>query len=115
MDVTELEARPANMACHNLLRRNKLPPGTTQLLGHGLNFCVKPASTNDMIINTFRRLSKDIRRMYALRNEKESGDYIPAIYIKSKYVFDPASEEIEDAMSKFKADVKKKIVELQRR
>ena len=115
MDVTEFEARPTNMACHNLLRRNKLPPGTTQLLGHGLIFCVKPASTNDMITNTFRRLSKDVRRMYALREEKEGGDYIPAIYIKSKYVFDPASEEIEDAMSKFKADVKKKIVELQRR
>ena len=54
----EFLARPANMACHNLLRHNQMPPGTLQLLGHGLNSCVKPASTNDMIRHTFNRLEK---------------------------------------------------------
>ena len=96
------------MTCHNLLKRTKPSLGTTQLLGHGLNFCAKSASTNEMITNTFRRLAKDVRRIYALREEKEGGYYIPAIYIKSKYVFDPASEDIEDAMSNFKAARKRK-------
>ena len=60
MDVMEFLTRPANMACHNLLRHNEMPAGTPQLLGHGLNFYVKPASTNDMILHTFNCLKKKI-------------------------------------------------------
>ena len=115
LDAVEFQARPSNMTCHNLLRHRKLPPGTTQLLGHGLNFCVKPASTNDMITRTFKRLTKDIRRMYALREEIDGGDYIPTIYIKSKWYFDQASGDIEKEISVFKANVKMKITELQRK
>ena len=56
MDFMEFLARPTNMDYHNLLRHNEMPPGTPQLLVHGLNFCVNPASTNDIIRHTFNCL-----------------------------------------------------------
>ena len=33
-------SRPANMACHNYLVHHPLPPGTADLLGLGLNYCI---------------------------------------------------------------------------
>jgi hypothetical protein len=115
MDVMEFLARPTNMACHNLLRRNNMPAGTPQLLGHGLNFCVKPASTNEMISNTFNRLEKDIRRMWALRGLEDDGDYNPSIYLKSKYEFKMAPRHVEEAMKTFKKSVKERLSQLQQR
>ena len=41
MDLSEFKARPVNMSCHNLLRYNVIPKGTTSLLGLGLNYCIK--------------------------------------------------------------------------
>ena len=110
----DLLARPTNMACHDLLRNNKAPPGTSQLLGHGLNFCVKPTSTNDMISHTFKRLEKDIRRMWALRGSGDDGDYNPSIYLKSKFIFKPAPLHIENAITAFKKSVKHKLIQLQK-
>ena len=66
-DVIEFLARPTTMACHNVLKHNEMSPETPQLLGHDLNFCVKPACTNDMIQDTFNYLETDIRRIWALR------------------------------------------------
>ena len=113
MDVMKLLARPTNMACHNLLRHNEMPAGTPQLLGHGLNFCVKPASTNDMILHTFNRLEKDISWIWALRGSDDDGDYNPSIYLKSDYKFKLAPIHIEQALEAFKIRVKQKLLHLQ--
>ena len=69
VDVTELLARPQNTACHNLLQSRPLPDGTPQLLGLGLNYCVKPSSTNKMTKDTFSRLEKDSRGKRRLRTK----------------------------------------------
>ena len=102
MDVMEFLARPTKMACHNLLRHNEMPPGTSQLLGHGLNCCVKPASANDMIRHTFNCLEKYIRRIWALRGMDDDGDCNPSIYFKSYYEFKLAPIHIEQALKAFK-------------
>ena len=81
--VTKLLARPKDAACHNLLQSRSPPDGTPQLLGLGLNYCVKPSSTKEMTKDTFSHLEKDIRRIYHLRGAEESGDYEPKLYIKS--------------------------------
>ena len=62
MDVAEYEARPRNMACHNLLVTNKLPAGTNSLLGLGLNYCIKSSTTTTTTSKTFNRLTEDICR-----------------------------------------------------
>ena len=94
-DLNELAARPRNSACHNLLRSSPLPVGAPQLLGLGLNFCVKPSSTKEMTKGTFTRLERDIRRMYHLRDADENGDYNPKLYLKSDYVFKDASKDVK--------------------
>eukprot|EP00956_Cyclotella_meneghiniana_P035167 scaffold112213_cov44-Cyclotella_meneghiniana.AAC.8 len=48
-----------NLACHNLLQNLPLPPGTTKLLGLGLNYCIKPSSTTNTTVNTITRMKDD--------------------------------------------------------
>ena len=99
MELTDYTSRPRNMACHNLLRTNKLPAGTNSLLGLGLNFCIESATATKTTEKTFDRLTKDIRRHYAFsKSPPEEQDYIPSLYIKSDYEFPPASPNIEKAL-----------------
>ena len=63
MDLSQVRSRAKNMACHDLLQRLALPPGSKELLGLNLNFCVKPPSTRNMTKMTFTRLQNDLRRM----------------------------------------------------
>ena len=114
MDVIDFFTRPTNMVCHNLLRHNEIHPKTPQLLGHDLNFCVKPSSTNNMTCHTFNRLEKDIRRFWALRGSDDDGDYNPSIYLKSDCDFKLAPIHIEHALKAFKIRVKQKLLQLQR-
>ena len=54
-------------------------------------------------VDTFERMREDVRRMYALKGGGDSSNsYIPKLYVKSDYSFDPASEEIEDALKQFR-------------
>jgi len=117
MNVEELMLRPTNMACHNLLPDGVVVPrGTNSLLGLGLNYCIKPSLSNNINIkHTFTRLKEDMRRLYALRDNEEEGGYIPSLYIKSKYKFVPASDELELALSTFEQAVINKQEECKRR
>ena len=84
-----------------------MPAGTPQLLGHGLTFCVKPASTNDMIRHAFSRLEKDMRQIWALRGSDDDDDYNPSIHLKSDYEFKLAPIHTEQAPEAFKIRVKR--------
>lgn len=109
-------SRISNMACHNLLKYSSLPPGTTRLLGLGLNYCIKPPSTTSTTDHTYERMIKDLRRMYAFRKDAPSNDgYIQKLYIKSDYEFEPASDEIEQAVSNFCNAVKAEQLQRSRR
>ena len=52
---------------------------------------------------------EDVRRIYHLKDNIQDGDdnYIKQLYIKSDYVFDPASDEIEEAVSNFTNAIKR--------
>ena len=106
-DINELRARPQNSACHNLLKKSPLSSGTPQLLGLGLNFCVKPGLTKEMTKGTFSRLENDIRRIHHLRDAEESGDYNPKLYLKSDYLFKDAPKRIERGISDFAAAIER--------
>ena len=117
MDLREFNSRPRNTACHNLLKANDIPLGTPQLLGLGLNYCVKPTTTNEMTDTTFTCLTRDIRRMYALRGmtDNDNGDYIPSLYLKSNYDFKKAPSHIEKAIVSFKEGILSKQMTLNQR
>jgi hypothetical protein len=101
-NLTEwLACRLGNMACHNLLITNPLLTGTACLLGLGLNYCLKHSSITHTTCNTYERMISDIRQMYHLQGS-DSGNYIPSLYIKSEFCFDPASDEIEEAVLDFR-------------
>ena len=112
MDTIEFNARPRNAACHNLLKTHDMPPETPQLLGLGLNYCIKMSTIDKMTEATFTRLTKDIRRMYALKGVADNGAYIPSLYIKSDYEFKKAPSHIEQAMISFRNDILQKQLEL---
>ena len=94
--------RLGNMACHNLLTTLVKPPGTTSLLGLGLNFCTKEPTITTTTEHTYNRLIEDVRRIYHTKDATQEGAYNSALYIKSDYVFDPASDEVEQAVSSFR-------------
>ena len=96
--MTKLLARPKNNACHNLLQSRPLPDGTPQLLGLGLNYCVKPSLTKEMTKGAFSQLKKHVRQIYHLRDAEESGYYKPKLYLKSDYTFKDARKDIEEAL-----------------
>ncbi len=100
------------MACHNYLIYNQIPPGTVDLLGLGLNYCIT-SHTIDTTIKTFDRFREDARRKYYFyKNPPEEKvdqygpSYIPSLYIKSDYEFLPANYEIEEAIHAFESAVK---------
>ena len=103
MGYGEFLARPRNMACHNLLRLNALPRGVNNLLGLGLNYCIKTDTTTKTTANTFERFKNDVRRLYEFTVNPPilEDEYIPKLYIKSGYQFDPATDEIEDSLITF--------------
>ena len=99
--MTKLLALPRNNVCHNLLRSRPLPNAIPQLLGLGLNYCVKPSSTKEMTKETVTGLEKNIRRIYHLRGAEESGYYDPRLYIKSDYAFKDVRKDIEEVLVDF--------------
>lgn len=115
MSEEEWSSRPTNMACHNLLRDGvSLPVGTNTLLGLGLNYCIKTPHTRKTTEHTFSRLAEDVRRLYHLRDAMD-GDWIPSLYVKSGYKFEPAPEEFEDGLINFKRAIISKQQEVARR
>ena len=103
------------MACHNLLQNSTMPVGTTKLLGLGLNFCLRETSIKATTKNTFQRMNGNVRRVWALRCNKEDGDYIKKLYLNSDYRFIESLPAIEKAKHSFKKAVKKKQLAISKR
>ena len=77
------------------------------LLGLGVNFCLKYTKPGNKYEETFDILKKDIRRIYFFSDKPEdSSRYIKNIYIPSKWEFDPAEEIIEDQLLSFERELK---------
>ena len=100
--MEELESRPSNMACHNLLKYNPLPQGTNQLLGCNLNHCIQSSTVTDTTKDTLDWLNKVIQRRWAfLEKSPEERKHIKKLYIASEYKFSKASPEIEEVLLNF--------------
>ena len=111
---------PNNKQVHILLEKKQqkqLPPGSIQLLGLGLNFCLKKPKPTNKIETTIMRFKKDIRREYTFRNVPDSeGNYIKQLYIANKH-WQPnyASDTIENALDNFEARLKQEHAKFQRK
>jgi len=109
MDLSEFKARPTNMSCHNLLRYNVIPKGTTNLLGIGLNYCIMSPQTDQTTRSTVDRLCQDVQRKYAFsKNPPDNDRYILKLYIKSDCEFKSASKDIDKALRGFQTAVQSK-------
>jgi hypothetical protein len=110
-------------AYHNLCDSQLPPPGTSQLLWHGLKFCIKKALPKPNLDITFSRLKKDIRPRYfwskkGLPSTSDAEDYNPKLYIKSTWEPEEASPEIETALQLFRSRVAQAVhqnIQMQRR
>ena len=104
----QINNEPSNLTCHNYCDDMPPPPGTKRLLGKGLKFCVKyPVPTND-VNASLKRFENDVRRIVTFLGKEDDNNYIPELYIKSGWPFDEVDDEIEDALSKFRAEVEKR-------
>ena len=72
-----------------------MPTGTAELIGLGLNYCVKPATIAEMTESTFQRLAKDIGCVYALRGVEDGGNYIPSLCLESDWEFKVAPNTLK--------------------
>jgi hypothetical protein len=76
--------QPTNLAFHNLCKANSLPPGTRQLLGLNLKFCLSSNHLNYNPKKSLLNLAYTIRTKEHLKNLQTEGnpEYIPQLYIK---------------------------------
>ena len=91
-----------NAGFHNLCTHTPPPPGTADLLWHGLKFCLQPALPKPTLDNTIARLTQDIRRQaFWTTNPGDADDsYNPKLYIKSQWEPPQAPPLLENAITK---------------
>jgi hypothetical protein len=108
MTPHEYYTRPGNMSFHNLCTTAKTPPGTAALLGLGLKYCIKPPCPYQDIDRSMRRFRRDIRlhcrfNLDSTTDEDDTTDvdYIPGLYIASKWMPPHAPDKFEFAFDHF--------------
>jgi hypothetical protein len=109
INVTTYLQTPTNLLCHNLCKKLQPPTGFDQLLGLGLNYCIKECHPKPNIKHTIEKLTRSIRLQVWINEEGPPGndnDYIPTLYIPSPWKPPPASNEIENNLQLFTSRVK---------
>jgi len=107
--------QPNNLTFHNLCDRNKLPPGTRQLLGLNLNFCLASKNAKENINKTVLKMARSIRIRYFLKQQglTNDDDYAKQIYIcNSNWHPPPAPLHIEEHITSFEKALKSKQQEI---
>jgi len=101
---------PQNLAFHNLCKQNTLPPGTKELLGLNLKFCLSSNKIQDDINKTIIQMARTIRTKCYLKetNTHSNSDYDKQIYKKNlTWHPPPAPLQIEDKITEFEKALKK--------
>jgi hypothetical protein len=103
---------PSNLTYHNLCSTIQPPPGTKELLGLNLNFCLASAIPKPNLKPSIKRLAYNIRTELYLQKSASAteNDYHPQIYLKTTgWNPPPASSEIEDSLTLFEKALKNEI------
>ena len=90
-------------AFHNLCQHSKPPAGIERLLWLGLKFCIQKPVPKPDITKSFERFRRSVRIIDAFKDEFDTGDYNPKIYIPNDD-FEPddcKTPLIEEAMQRF--------------
>ena len=106
---TLLQSQPKNLSVHNLCSHTHPPPGTKNLLGLGLKFCIAYKKSQPNIKLCMKKLAYTLRnRQYMLDNSKKmTHQYIPQLYVKLKnWNPPPANQIIEDQLMTFETLLK---------
>ena len=84
-----------------------LPRGVNNLLGLDLNYCIKTDTSTKTTANTFERFRNDVRWTYKFHVNPPvlEAKYMPKLYTKSGFKFNPATDEIENALIKFECAI----------
>jgi len=101
--------QPTNLSYHNLCIMEKTPPGTRELLGLNLKYCLASATTDKDINKMVLQMANSIRTFHYLQaNPKlQKSEYIKQIYIKNPtWKPPPAPLYIEDAITNFEIQLK---------
>jgi hypothetical protein len=108
MSPHEYYTRPGNMAFHNLCTTNATPPpGTAALLGLGLKYCIEPPRPFQDLDSSMRRLRRDLRLHCHFNldtttaDDENEDDYIPRLYIPSKWQPPQAPSDFEFTFDNF--------------
>jgi len=74
-----------NLTYHNLCPDYKLPPGTRELLGLNLKFCLSSKSPHNKVSKTMISMARSIRIQHYLQqcNILPDSEYIKQLYIKN--------------------------------
>jgi len=103
--------QPHNLTYHNLCTINKIPPGTKQLLGFNLKYCLSTKHLHQDINKTVLKMAYSIKTLY---HRKELGinkdnHYEKQIYMKNRlWNPPPAPLLLEDKLTDFDKEAKAK-------
>ena len=104
--LDELNPGPTNSTCHILGSAGKfITQKDRHLIGYGLNFCVCTSSKLPSGTFDFARLTRDVRIKYNFAG-KDTGSYIPKLYVCSKWSPPNAPPQIENGLKGFEDAVK---------
>jgi hypothetical protein len=108
LNATTYLQTPYNLHCHNLCESLQPPPGSNQLLGLGLNFCIKESHPKPNVKHTLEKLERSVRLQAWINENGTPADeeYIPTLYIPSPWKPPPASDEIENNLLLFSSKIK---------
>ncbi len=105
MTTNEYLQSPYNLHCHNLCENLKPPLGFNILLGLGLNFCIEQNQPKPNVQYTLEKLKRSIRLKEWLEENGSSNndddEYIPHLYLPSRWNPPPASNKIESKLQQF--------------
>ena len=92
-----------NLAFHNLCVHSKPPACLKATLGLGTKFCVQDSKPKRNVDDTIRRLHKDIQVRLFFANKEDDSNYIPELYIPSKWEPDLPNVDAEKMIDDFEA------------
>jgi hypothetical protein len=100
--------QPTNFTYHNLCPNYKLPPGTRELLGLNLKFCLSSKSPHNKVSKTMLSMAR-IQHYLQQCNILPDSEYIKQLYIKNyNWHPPPAPPIIEDSLCAFENALKER-------